>query len=274
MHAHVEVLVATMHQKDFSKIQEMNIQSDVIFSNQADHNGYEEFEFAPWKARMITTDQRGVGRNRNLALLYAKADIVLFGDDDMVYADGYSEHVIKAFEELPQADVIVFETDFEKHGEIYLQRRHQTAKLSLWKSWRYGTYAIAARKASLEKANLWFHMQFGGGCLYSSGEDSLFLMDCYRKKMKVYTYSYVLGRCKKDSSTWFEGYTEKYFRDKGSWLACALPRSCRFMATVLAVKWHGQNPEMGVLRKTGLMEQGITRFRGGAYEKTKSTDHQ
>lgn len=29
-----ELLCVTMHQKDFSKIQEMNIHSDVVFANQ------------------------------------------------------------------------------------------------------------------------------------------------------------------------------------------------------------------------------------------------
>ena len=32
----VQVLVATMHQKDFSKLQEMNIQTDAVFANQSD----------------------------------------------------------------------------------------------------------------------------------------------------------------------------------------------------------------------------------------------
>ena len=211
----VEVLVATMHQTDFSKIEEMNIQSDVVFANQADGQAYSESTFSYGKARMITTDQRGVGRNRNLALLYAKGDILLFSDDDMVYEDGYATSIRQAFEQLPQADVIVFETNFEKQGKIYFRRKHKTARLPYRKSMKYGTYAIAVRKESIEMANIWFHTQFGGGCKYSSGEDSLFLVDCYRKNLNVYSYSYCLGRCKKDSSTWFEGYTEKYFRDKG-----------------------------------------------------------
>ena len=33
----VQVLVATMHQKDFSKLQEMNIQTDAVFANQSDN---------------------------------------------------------------------------------------------------------------------------------------------------------------------------------------------------------------------------------------------
>lgn len=254
----LEVLVATMHQTDFSKIEEMNIHSDVIFANQADTTRKDVLEFDGHTATMITTDTRGVGVNRNIALTYADADICLFADDDMVYEDGYATSIRQAFEQLPQADVIVFETDFEKQGKIYFRRKHKTARLPYWKSMKYGTYAIAVRKKSIEMANIWFHTQFGGGCKYSSGEDSLFLVDCYRKGLHVYSYSYCLGRCKKDSSTWFEGYTEKYFRDKGVWLACAMPCLCRIVAPLLAIKWRNQNKAMGTMKKWRLMNEGIT----------------
>lgn len=257
----VEVLVATMHQDDFSKIREMNIQCDAVFANQADRQEYAEYQFEHGEAKMITTDQRGVGRNRNLALLYASGDILLFSDDDMVYADGCAEHVQRAFEEYPQADVIIFELDYEKDGTTFLQSRHKTGKLPIGKCLKYGAVRIAVRREAAEKANIWFHVQFGGGCKYSSGEDSLFLIDCYRKGLRVYTYSYCLGRCKKDGSTWFDGYTEKYFRDKGAWLACAMPRICRIVAPLLAVKWRNQNREMGIWKIWRLMNEGITLFQ-------------
>ena len=79
--SHFEILCVTMHQKDFSKIEQMNINSDVVFANQADTTSMDELEFNGHRARMITTDTRGVGVNRNLALTYAQGDICLFADD-------------------------------------------------------------------------------------------------------------------------------------------------------------------------------------------------
>ena len=67
-----EILCVTMHQKDFSKIQQMNIHSDVFFANQADRTAFEELEFEGYKARMLTTNTRGVGANRNLTLMYTR----------------------------------------------------------------------------------------------------------------------------------------------------------------------------------------------------------
>ena len=65
-----EVLVATMHQSDFSKISEMNISSDVVFANQCDRTAYEELRFDGHTAKMISTETRGVGMNRNLSLIH------------------------------------------------------------------------------------------------------------------------------------------------------------------------------------------------------------
>ena len=253
----LEILVATMHQTDFSKIEDMNIRCDAVFANQADRNGYDELEFDGHKARMVTTDQRGVGRNRNLALLYASADYVLFADDDMRYANDCVHQVVRAFEELPEADVIVFDVEFA--GGV--KNGHGTGPLPFRKSGKYGTYQIAARRESLIKANVWFHQMFGGGCPHSSGEDSLFLRDCYEKSLRVYTHSYVIGQNREGASTWFRGYNEKYFIDKGCWLSLALPRTCRLAAPVLAWKWRRLNPDLGVGKLTRLMWRGMTEFR-------------
>jgi hypothetical protein len=48
-----EILCVTMHQKDFSKIKEMNIHSNVVFANQCDHTSYEELKFDGHVAKMF-----------------------------------------------------------------------------------------------------------------------------------------------------------------------------------------------------------------------------
>ena len=260
MEQKLEILVATMHQKDFSKIEEMNIRCDVVFANQADRNEYAEQTFDGHRARMITTTQRGVGKNRNLALLYATGDYLLMGDDDMIYANDCPQQVVRAFEELPDADVIVFDVAFLRDGAC-VKTGHYTGPLPFRRSGKYGTYAFAARRESLQKANIWFHTQFGGGTPHSSGEDSLFLADCYRRGLQVYTHSYVIGRNNEGDSTWFKGFTEKYFIDKGCWLSQAMPRTCRLAIPALALKWKKLNPELGWRRLVQLMNQGVSEFR-------------
>ena len=108
----LQVLVATMHQKDTSIVEKMNIGCDAVIANQADRNDILVTE----RVKMITTNTRGVGLNRNIALLAADAELLLFADDDMVYYDGMAEAVEQAFRDNPQADVLIFGVDITRNG--------------------------------------------------------------------------------------------------------------------------------------------------------------
>ena len=81
----VQVLVAAMHQKDHSLLEKMNIRSDAIVANQCDRNEFEDFTWNGHKIRYLSFAERGVGLNRNNALMRATGDICLFADDDMRY---------------------------------------------------------------------------------------------------------------------------------------------------------------------------------------------
>ena len=56
---------------------------------------------------------------------------------------------------------------------------------------------------------------FGGGAKYSNGEDSLFLLECLKKGFRVYALPIEIGKEVPRPSTWFNGYTEKFFFDRG-----------------------------------------------------------
>ena len=257
----LEVLVAAMHQHDLSLADRMNLRCDTVIANQCGKWGYTVDKRENHTVRMISSDTIGVGLNRNLALQLAEADILLFADDDMRYYDPDLRTVVSAFEELPDADVIVFGVDMTRGGEIYERRRCQTKRAYLWNSMKYGTYRIAVRRSSILNKNIWFSTLFGGGCMYGCGEDSIFLRDCFAGELKVYSYAYVLGTCAKDSSTWFTGYNEKYFFDRGAMVACAFPRIQHLM------KWYyiwkfAKKTELSRNEIRKLLNAGIRAYRG------------
>ena len=109
----VQVLVACMHQKDDSLYKEMNLQTDVILANQCD-----EFSYSTYKqddgnmVELISTADRGVGKNRNKALMNACGEYLLCSDQDMIYVDGYDKIIENAFESCPKADIIVFNLEY------------------------------------------------------------------------------------------------------------------------------------------------------------------
>lgn len=213
----IEVLCATMNQHDFSKLTEMNIQGcSVAFANQAKHYDYQDCQISGNRVQMLTTATIGVGKNRNLALVLASGDILVFADDDMRYEEDAFKSITEAFSKFPEADAIIFGLKYQKSGKVYRIKLPKTGKLSFIRALRYGTAAFAIRRTAVLKYNLHFSELFGGGCLYSYGEDSDFIIQCFKKGVKIYTYRAIIATTNKDSSTCFSGYHEKYYFDKGA----------------------------------------------------------
>ena len=188
----LQVLVATMHQRDLSLYEKMNIRCSAVIANQAEDRQMLCQSTPYGEVQMITTPTVGVGLNRNAALLLSQGDVLLFADDDVIFEDDMPKEVIGAFERLPQADVIVFGLRMVKNGEVIETRRMKQGRLRVYNSMRYGTCRIAVRREAYLRANLSFHQMFGGGCPFSAGEDSLFLKSCFDKGLRVYGYDYVL----------------------------------------------------------------------------------
>lgn len=251
----LQVLVATMHQKDLSLVDKMNIRCDAVIANQADRNEIVVTD----RVKMITTHTRGVGLNRNIALLASDAEILLFADDDVTYNDDMPQAVVAAFRENPKADVLIFGMDITRNGQVTERRHLQNKRLRVWNAMRFGTYTIAIRRARLLQYNITFNQNFGGGCPFSSGEDSLFLKACFDAGLRIYAHEYVLGTCAKDTSTWFVGHNEKYFYDKGVLMRYLFPKCPRLMALYFGTRFKRET-ELNTLRRVKLMLQGV---RGG-----------
>ena len=80
---------------------------------------------------------------------------------------------------------------------------------------RYPAYSIAVKREVLLDKKVRFSPLFGGGAKYSNGEDSLFLKDAFKGKIAMYATDVHIGEEIPGESTWFEGYTEKFFHDRG-----------------------------------------------------------
>lgn len=259
----IQILVATMFQTDFSKVEEMNISSDVLFANQADKTCFEEKSFGSFKAQMLTTDTRGVGLNRNLALLNAKGDILLISDDDMVYSDGYEEMIKKAFSMYPDADAFIF--NINTVGADVKRRINTKYSRVRWNNaLNYGAARIAVRKNSLVRDGIFFSTCFGGGTGYSAGEDSLFICDMLKRGFKIYTSPDFIATVDQSTSTWFNGYNQKYLYDKGAFYGAAFhsvaPLLC--LQDLVRHKRIYKDAELSFMQAFKLMNKG-----GNGYKK-------
>lgn len=212
----LEVLVAAVQENDITLAEKMNLRTDAVICNQCQETGAAEFHRGGSRIRTYNSDTRGVGRNRNEALMRAEGERVLFADEDIVYDDDYEEKILRAFREHPEADILMFNVAAVEERRTYENRRCKRVR---WYNYgRYPTYSICARLDSLRRANVWFSLLYGGGAPYSNGEDSLFLHDCLRKGLYIVSVPVNIGREQRredGSSTWFTGYNEKFFYDRG-----------------------------------------------------------
>ena len=221
----VDTLIVTVDRQDYTFAEQMNIQTNVLIGNQCSKDAVERFCINGNDAVCYCTTDRGVGINRNLLLDRSKADICVMADDDLHFVDGYPEIAIRAFRECPDADVLIFNL-IEK-----VPRRHVNTRIVHIHGHnysKYGTARIVLKRESVNAAGIRFSPYFGGGATYCSGEDSIFLRDCLKKGLRVYAVPYALAEIDQDAfSTWFHGYTEEFFYDKGALYACLHGAMCR-----------------------------------------------
>lgn len=219
----LEVLLSCMNQEDFSITKNMNLSTDILILNQCGKDYYTEKVVRETRQRMISSSQKGLSRSRNELLLNMHGDIGIFCDDDVIYFQDYEKKIITAFEELKDADIIIFDTEMINFNGKKRKKNYRIKRAPRYKN--YGSVRIAFRKESFYKNNLWFNLNFGAGSRYSSGEESLLLREANRKKLKIYEYPATIAKVDYSVSTWFRGYDEKFFFDKGAWLKEAYPKA-------------------------------------------------
>lgn len=214
----IETLVVTRNQTDFSLIEKMNIQTDAIIGNQTDKSEKCIANVQGLNITYLSYPGKGIGLNRNTVLEHSNADICVFADDDMCFIDGYPKVVKEAFEKVPDADILIFNL-IEKKPVRYVNKKMK--RVRIYNYAKYGAARFAVRRKSIADKGIAFHLQFGGGAKYGSGEDTIFLKECIKRKLKIIAVPYAIAEIDQTSkSTWFTGYNEKFFSDKGALYAC------------------------------------------------------
>lgn len=258
----VQVLASVMDETMESIVERMRLDSDAVVINQCDCLHFQEMEHKGHMIRFFSFPDRGVGRSRNEAIMRADGDICLFSDEDIVYEPGYAEAVAAEFERNPRADLILFNITVDESRRTYhIQERK---RVHWYNCGRYGAVSFAVRRHSLLRSGVTFSLLFGGGAKYSNGEDSLFLKEFMSKGNRVYMAPVTIGRETPRQSTWFTGYGEKFFKDRGvlyhylyGRLAWAM--GLRFLLAHRKI-FCG---EVGVGQAYAWMKQGIREGRNG-----------
>lgn len=264
MSGRLQILVSSVN-KDVHKLPDkMNIETDAVIVNQLigteGTSKDETFEVGAKTIHAFDRCEKGVGLSRNTALSKADSELIHFGDDDIIYDDGYSEKIIKEFDNHPEADLILFNVKAQKGRETYWNT--DFAQVT-WKNYgRYPAYAIAARREKLINSAVKYSLLFGGGAPYMNGEDSLFLHDCLKAGLKLYRTTVALGHEEAGESTWFEGYTDKFFYDRGVLYAFLYGHLADILGFRFLFKYRKEMcAEKGLFKCFRLLSDGIGKGR-------------
>lgn len=179
--------------------------------NQCQQEDYREAETACGRVRMYATTQRGLTRSRNMAIRNATADICLICDDDEQFVDGYEQAILSAYSRLPQADVIIFKmTNRPASFDNRIQRLRfpKTMKVSSWQ--------ISFRRERLLQSGIFFDEHLGAGTGNGGEEELKFLLDCQKAELKIYYVPVEIASVAQTESTWFHGFDERFFENRGA----------------------------------------------------------
>lgn len=177
------ILMATMHRQSISEIdwQYKNTDARVLLINQSDFNGEE----SQGTVRMLSCQERGSSKSRNMALRNASGDICLIADDDVAYVDGMNEIVNKAFSDHPDADIITFQIQTPE-GEPFNKGYPAHKQWHNWRSiLRCASIEIAFRRSAVANAGLSLDERFGLGSKYRVHDEIIFLKDALDKGLKL-----------------------------------------------------------------------------------------
>ena len=254
----VEVLISTINKENLDFLEEMNISSDVVIGNQNGKVNVIE-KFVDEKRRfMICSDTKGISANRNITINNAKNSICILADDDIEYVDNYEKLILEAFMVNKDASIIIFNV-FEKPILRYVIKKQFI--VNRFNYMRFGSVRIAFKLDDILTNNILFDENFGTGSKYNCGEDTIFLHDCIKKKLKIVAVPIFLVKLRNErESTWFFGYNETYFHNKGALFARIYNKTYFAIIVLYSIKHVKITKEVGFFNSLLCMLKGAKAY--------------
>ena len=224
-------------------VNKLHITSNVIVGNQFKENSMNDYFTNGIKIKVVNTVEKGCSKNRNHILKCSNADVVLFADDDEVFADNYYSTIIDAFESNKDAEAIYFKVDV--NDESRPVRMFNTNKKAKWKDISaLGVWGLAIKRETIDKYHLSFDESFGPGSISPMGEDSIYLKDLISSSNNVYTDTSLIAYIEQTESTWFKGYDKEYFVNLAKATKRIYPRTFHYhvIKNVIYYTFKGHNP--------------------------------
>tara|TARA_B100000579_G_C22766178_1_gene821525 strand:+ start:470 stop:1279 length:810 start_codon:yes stop_codon:yes gene_type:complete len=259
----IEILVSAMHQKDVSLISKMNINTDCVLINQTDFNSKEKISIDNRTIKFESYNETGLSLSRNKAIKSSSNDICVIADDDLFYVDNCEDIIQKAYSDIPDADIIIFNvisTNKKRASNIFNKKE----RLGFFKSMKVYSYQMSFLRKSIINNQIKFNTLFGAGSeTYSCGEENIFLNQCVKLGLKIYSYPETIAKVDQQGSTWFKGYNYQYFRTKGAMFYALSKKYSFFLILQFAIRKYGlYKNETSFFNALKYMRSGKNEYKG------------
>lgn len=209
----LDVLLSIMNTNDYKYIDTLNIKSNCVVVNQTNCKDFLEIKKENQRIKFICTRERGLSRSRNMAIKNSDSDICILCDNDIEYRKGYEKLIEEAFLKYEDYDIILFFVQSSPDKILYYDKPKKMNWVSVNK---FYSPEIAFRRKKVLDNQIFFDEEFGAGSRFRMGEENIFLYDCLRKKLKILYLPIKIADERIEESTWFKGYTNSYFYDRGA----------------------------------------------------------
>ncbi|MCU7557540.1 glycosyltransferase family 2 protein [Macrococcus capreoli] len=253
----INTLISALYLNEDNLIKQ-NLSGEVIVINQDDYNDVKNIDTKKSNITIYTNTNRGIGKSRNEALKNSNAEICVLADDDEVFLDNYLEIIKSAYEKYPYADLILFNVkrndDPDKIKEVH-QVNYKNAL-------KYGAVNITFKKEAIIKGEIKFSELFGGGTKFGSGEDSKFIIDCLKNHLNIVACNETIATINDvRESTWFKGYNDKFFFDKGALFSSFNLKFGYIMGLIVMLKSFKNKGDLTTLSKLIIYTRGFNYYK-------------
>lgn len=212
----LQVLIATMNLVDKDKIfKDLNIKTNAIVINQVTKPNFKLIDSHDSKFQVYSYQEKGLSKSRNKAIKNSDADICIISDDDMTYVNNYEKIIKSAYEKYPNADIIVFYVESAPNS-LRKKSKLKEGRIKYLLSLKVQSVQMTFKRNSIVENNIKFDENFGAGTSNYMGEENIFLYDCLKKGLKIYSVPIKIAQLHDGDSTWFKGFDKKYLEVKGA----------------------------------------------------------
>ena len=193
---------------------------------------------------VIRLDQKGLSNNRNNAINFASADIVLIADDDLEYDKDFVDKVLGAFEKDDDLDFALFKIRFKNEKEYPIE--DCDLKIPFPKNYYVTSMEIAFRRK--KSGDLRFYPEMGLGAeLMHCGEEELFVFSAIKRGHKVKFFNREIAS--HPSETTGEKVSDSILRAQGFIISLMYPFSffLRLPLKAWRLKKHKNTPFFSAL---------------------------